>query len=59
MNTARHTTLTDLFALFDALLDQSRGRRLPVRPADKHDDAYPDDGANLADAKHQQAREES
>lgn len=36
---ARHTTLTDLFALFEGL--QSQQRRLPVRPQDAHDDYYP------------------
>ena len=58
MNTARHTTLSDLFVLFEALQAQQRGRRLPVRPQDAADDIYPDDGANRADRAYQQRRED-
>ena len=60
MNTARHTTLSDLFVLFEALQAQQRGRRLPVRPQDAADDydARYEREASAADARHQQLREE-
>ncbi len=59
MNTARHTTLSDLFTLFEAMLVDGRRYQPRVRPQDAAADldAKFEREASAADDRHQADKE--